>query len=225
MRSETCSTSTPASACTAATICSRWSALAGVDRDVAHLLARLDADEVDRAEVAARVADRAREVGERAGPVVEVHAQRRAERGGGAARSSPPSSQKLRPERGGPLGGALSLRRLRTRLLACGLEEAADARRRQRGLRHADARCVVDRVRDRRARRNQRRLARAGRNAVRPVDEHRRHLRRVLEAQDRVRDPVPARDALLVEHAAPRAARGSRPGRGCPTSGSSAGRG
>ena len=50
----------PASACTAATICSRWSALAGVDGDVAHLLARLDADEVDRAEAAAGVADRAR---------------------------------------------------------------------------------------------------------------------------------------------------------------------
>ena len=32
-----------------------WSALAGVDRDVAHLLALLDADEVDRAEVAAGV--------------------------------------------------------------------------------------------------------------------------------------------------------------------------
>ena len=43
-----------------------------VDRDVADLLALLDADEVDRAEVAAGVADRAGEVGERAGPVVEV---------------------------------------------------------------------------------------------------------------------------------------------------------
>ena len=48
----------------------------GVDRDVAHLLALLDADEVDRAEAAAGVADRARDLGERAGPVVEMHAQR-----------------------------------------------------------------------------------------------------------------------------------------------------
>ena len=51
----------------------------GVDGDVADLLALLDAHEIDRAEVAAGVADRAREVGERARAIVEVDTQRRAE--------------------------------------------------------------------------------------------------------------------------------------------------
>ncbi len=83
MRSETCSTSTPASACTAATICCEVVGARRVDGDVAHLLALLDADEVDRPEAAAGVADRTRDVGERAGTVVEVDAKRGAERRGG----------------------------------------------------------------------------------------------------------------------------------------------
>ena len=53
----------------------------GVDGDVADLLALLDADEVDRAQVAAGLADRAGDLGERAGAVVEMDAQRGAERG------------------------------------------------------------------------------------------------------------------------------------------------
>ena len=47
------------------------------DGDVADLRAALDADEVDRVEQAARVADRLGQPGERAGPVVEVDAERR----------------------------------------------------------------------------------------------------------------------------------------------------
>ena len=52
------------------------------DRDVAHLRRRLDAHEVDRAEEAAGLADRRGEPRERAGRVVEAHAQRGAERCG-----------------------------------------------------------------------------------------------------------------------------------------------
>ena len=50
-----------------------------VDRDVAHLLALLDADEVDRAEAPARVADHAGDVGEGTRTVVQMHAERGAE--------------------------------------------------------------------------------------------------------------------------------------------------
>ncbi len=53
----------------------------GVDRDVADLLALLDPHEIDRAQVAARVADRARHVGERTRAVVQMHPQGRAEGG------------------------------------------------------------------------------------------------------------------------------------------------
>ena len=56
----------------------------GVDRDVADLLSLLDANEVDRAQVAAGLADRAGDLGERAGAVVEMDAQRGAERCGWA---------------------------------------------------------------------------------------------------------------------------------------------
>jgi len=52
-----------------------------IDRDVANLLSLLDPDEIDRAEAAARVADCASEVGERARAVGEMNAQRGAERG------------------------------------------------------------------------------------------------------------------------------------------------
>jgi hypothetical protein len=49
----------------------------GEDGDVADLRAPLDADEVDRVEQAAGVADRLGQAGERARPVVEVDAERR----------------------------------------------------------------------------------------------------------------------------------------------------
>ncbi len=52
----------------------------GIDRDVAHLLALLDPDEIDRAEAAPRVADGPGDVGKGPGAVLEVNAQGRAER-------------------------------------------------------------------------------------------------------------------------------------------------
>jgi hypothetical protein len=61
----------------------------GVDGDIADFLTLLDPDEVDRAEAAARVADRPREVCERAGSVVEMDAERGAERGGRARAHAP----------------------------------------------------------------------------------------------------------------------------------------
>ena len=54
----------------------------GEHGDVAGLRPALGADEVDRAEQAARLADRLGEPGKRAGPVLEADAQGRAERGG-----------------------------------------------------------------------------------------------------------------------------------------------
>ncbi len=51
----------------------------GEDRDVADLRRLLDADEVDRSERAARFADRRRQARERAGPVVDAHADGGAE--------------------------------------------------------------------------------------------------------------------------------------------------
>jgi hypothetical protein len=51
-------------------------------RHVADLRSALDADEVDRAEQTAGLADRLRETGERAGLVLEPDAQRRAEGSG-----------------------------------------------------------------------------------------------------------------------------------------------
>ena len=56
------------------------------DRHVAHLVAVLDAHEVDRAEEAARVADRLGERRERARAVLEAHAHRGAERRRGVQR-------------------------------------------------------------------------------------------------------------------------------------------
>ncbi len=53
-----------------------------LDRHVPDLHAGFDADDVDRAEQAAGVADRLGETRERARAVREVDAQRRAERGG-----------------------------------------------------------------------------------------------------------------------------------------------
>ena len=53
-----------------------------VDRDVAHLDALLDADEVDRAERAAGLADRLREARERPRRIREPDANRGAERRG-----------------------------------------------------------------------------------------------------------------------------------------------
>ncbi len=53
----------------------------GVDRDVTHLASLLDAHEVDRAEVPAGVGNRTSEVGERAGAIVQMHPERRAEGG------------------------------------------------------------------------------------------------------------------------------------------------
>jgi hypothetical protein len=50
-----------------------------VDGDVADLLSLLDANEVDCAQVAACLADRAGDLGERAGAVVEMNAQGGAE--------------------------------------------------------------------------------------------------------------------------------------------------
>ena len=81
MRSETCSTSTPAS-------CShgrhdRFDVVGarGIDRDVAHLLAVLDPNEVDRVEAATRVADRASNVREPARPVLDMDSKGGAEGG------------------------------------------------------------------------------------------------------------------------------------------------
>ncbi|MEX0675160.1 MAG: hypothetical protein WD067_10325 [Gaiellaceae bacterium] len=56
--------------------------VAGEDRHVPHLLTARDADEIDRPEQAAGVGDRGGERRERAGVVVELDPQRRAERGG-----------------------------------------------------------------------------------------------------------------------------------------------
>ena len=57
----------------------------GEDGHVADGEARLRADEVDRAERGARVRDHARQLGERAGAVLQAHPQRRAEGGGKVA--------------------------------------------------------------------------------------------------------------------------------------------
>ena len=79
VRSETCSTSIPSSARTASTM--RSMCLVGREHGhVAHLLPLLDADEVDRAEQPARIADRVGQPRKGARLVLEVDAQRRAER-------------------------------------------------------------------------------------------------------------------------------------------------
>ena len=72
-------------------------------RHVAHLLAVLEPDDVDRVERAACLSDRGGQPGEGAGPVVEVHAERGAERGGGV-RDSHPLNVHRRPV--GRIGGA-----------------------------------------------------------------------------------------------------------------------
>jgi len=63
----------------------------GENRHVSNLLAVLEPDEVDRVEEAAGVADRSGHARERARAIVEVHAKRGAERGGGVRRDHPPS--------------------------------------------------------------------------------------------------------------------------------------
>ena len=54
----------------------------GIDRDVAYLLALLDPDEIDRSETSTGLADDRGNIGKRSRPVLQVHPQRGAERGG-----------------------------------------------------------------------------------------------------------------------------------------------
>ena len=82
VRSETRSTVTPGTSRQASDDLVRVGRVRREHADVADLARRLDADEVDRVEQAARVGDRARKVGEAARPVVEADAEGEAEGGG-----------------------------------------------------------------------------------------------------------------------------------------------
>ena len=79
MRSETCSTSIAVERAHRGDDRLLVRLPGGEHGDVADLLAGLDADEVDRVEQAAGVADRLGEPREGAGPVVEMDPERRAE--------------------------------------------------------------------------------------------------------------------------------------------------
>ena len=72
-------------ASTAATICAAVLVAGGVDGDVAQRVAALERDEVDGADRAAGVADRARDLAEHAGAVVDLDAERQGVLGRGRA--------------------------------------------------------------------------------------------------------------------------------------------